>query len=195
MAARMAADAALIGARGNSGAIFAQFLHGLAEGLHLKHDVVAGEFAQAAAGGVESAYLAVQHPREGTILSVLRAWAAQLAADAERAPDFRELMAQALEAARVALAATPLQLQVLARNRVVDAGGQGFVYFLEGMLDPIRGHRAQDAAVLQSLTFPAAYEELAGISGPRGGGFVASGPAAHGRRPRRRDRRAVPLLR
>ena len=176
VAARMAADAALIGARGNSGAIFAQFLHGLAEGLHSKHDVVAGEFALAAAGGVESAYLAVQHPREGTILSVLKAWAAQLAVDAERAPDFRDLMAQALEAARVALAATPLQLQVLARNRVVDAGGQGFVYFLEGMLDPMRGHRVQEAAVLQSLTFPAAYEEMAGISGPHGGGFVASGP-------------------
>ena len=176
MAARMAADAALVGARGNSGAIFAQFLHGLAEGLHMKHDVGAGEFAVAAAGGVESAYLAVQYPREGTILSVLKAWARELGASAERFPDFTELMAQALQAARVALAATPTQLQVLARSRVVDAGGQGFVYFLEGMLDPMRGHGAGELVVLEALTFPPAYEELGDAAGLHAGGFIAGGP-------------------
>jgi hypothetical protein len=176
VAARMAADAALVGARGNSGAIFAQFLHGLAEGLHLKQDVGAREFAVAAAGGVDSAYLAVQDPREGTILTVLRAWAVELAASAERLPDFRELMAHALQAAQAALAATPTQLQVLARSRVVDAGGQGFVYFLEGMLDPLKGQRPGEAILLESLTFPAAYEELIGAGGAHPGGFVASGP-------------------
>jgi len=175
-AARMAADAALVGARGNSGAIFAQFLHGLAEGLHLKRDVAAREFALAAAGGVESAYLAVQNPREGTILSVLRAWAHELAANADRLPDFSELMAHALRAAEAALAATPTQLQVLARNRVVDAGGQGFVYFLEGMLDPLKGRRPGGSLVLESLTFPAAYQELTGTSISHPGAFVASGP-------------------
>jgi dihydroxyacetone kinase-like predicted kinase len=180
MAARLAADAALIGARGNSGAIFAQFLHGLAEGLRQKHDVIAGEFAVAAAEGVESAYLAVQHPREGTILSVLKAWARELRASAEQVPDFRDVMAHALEAARVALAATPAQLQVLARNHVVDAGGQGFVYFLEGMLDPIKGHPVKEADLLRSLTFPAVYEQLAGTSGAPGGGFVASTPGRTG---------------
>ena len=180
-AARMAADAALVGARGNSGAIFAQFLHGLAEGLHLKHDVGAREFAVAAAGGVDSAYLAVQDPREGTILTVLRAWAVELAASADRLPDFRELMAHALQAAQTALAATPSQLQVLARSRVVDAGGQGFVYFLEGMLDPLRGHRPGDAILLEALTFPAAYEELTGAPGAHPGGFIASGPAGPAR--------------
>jgi uncharacterized protein len=175
-AARLAADAALVGARGNSGAIFAQFLHGLAEGLHLKHDVGVREFALAAAGGVDSAYLAVQDPREGTILTVLRAWARELAAGADSLPDFRDLMAQALRAAQTALAATPTQLQVLARSRVVDAGGQGFVYFLEGMLDPLKEHRAGDAILLESLTFPAAYEELVGAAGGHPGAFVAGGP-------------------
>jgi uncharacterized protein len=177
-AARKAADAALLGARGNSGAIFAQFLHGLAEGLHSKHHVVAGEFALAAAGGVDSAYLAVQNPREGTILSVLKAWARELGANAERAPDFRELMIRALEAARVALAATPSQLQVLARNRVVDAGGQGFVYFLEGMLDPLHGRHTTttDAQALRSFSVAAEYRELTGLSGPHAHGFVARGP-------------------
>ncbi len=91
-AARMAADAALVGARGNSGAIFAQFLEGLAQGLHLKKDATTGDFAAAASAGVRSAYLAVQEPREGTILSVLKAWAAEMTTHAAVAGDFRDLM-------------------------------------------------------------------------------------------------------
>ena len=174
-AARVAADAALIGARGNSGAIFAQFLHGLAEGLHLKKGVATGEFALAATAGVDAAYLAVQHPREGTILSVLRAWVSDMSDHAPTLPDFREFMDRALEAARVALAHTPNQLEVLARNNVVDAGGQGFVYFLEGMLDPLRGGRVLDAAALEALTFPAEYQRLARADGSLAGGFFASG--------------------
>ncbi len=174
-AARMAADAALIGARGNSGAIFAQFLHGLAEGLHLKKGVATGEFASAATVGVDAAYSAVQDPREGTILSVLRAWVGDMSARAPGLPDFGVLMDRALDAARVALAATPTQLEVLARNKVVDAGGQGFVYFLEGMLDPLGRRLDSETSMLESLTFAAAYERLSGISGSYGGGFVASG--------------------
>ncbi len=183
VAARMAADAALIGARGNSGAIFAQFLHGLAEGLHLKHDAESREFAQAAAGGVESAYVAVQNPREGTILSVLRAWAHELAQNAARFPDFRELMSHALQAARVALSDTPRQLEVLARSQVVDAGGQGFVYFLEGMLAPMRGRQPAHGSIPQSLTFPLAYEGSGGVSRPSAGAFMAGGPAKQPARP------------
>ncbi len=178
-AARLAADAALVGARGNSGAIFAQFLHGLADGLRHKHDVEAREFAVAAAGGVDSAYLAVQNPREGTILTVLRAWARELADSAERFPDFRELMTHALGAAQAALAATPSQLQVLARSHVVDAGGQGFVYFLEGMLDPLRAHRGGHSVALDPLTFPAAYRGLDVSATDSGGAFFAAGPGGH----------------
>jgi dihydroxyacetone kinase-like predicted kinase len=71
-AARAAADGALDGARGNSGAIFAQFLHGLARGLDSHDEANGAQFAAAATSGAESAYLALQEPREGTILSVLR---------------------------------------------------------------------------------------------------------------------------
>ncbi len=174
-AARVAADAALIGARGNSGAIFAQFLHGLAEGLHSKRVVTTGEFSLAAEAGVDAAYLAVQHPQEGTILSVLRAWAAKMSARAAAVLNFGDLMDEALEAARVALAETPRQLDVLARNHVVDAGGQGLVYFLEGVLDTLKGTHIPDLSTLEALTFPAAYQRLSGAVGSAAQGFVASG--------------------
>ena len=77
-AARVAADGALDGARGNSGAIFAQFLHGLAGAMERRSQVDGPQFADAARRGTESAYTALQDPREGTILSVLRAWSEEL---------------------------------------------------------------------------------------------------------------------
>ena len=140
-AARVAADGALDGARGNSGAIFAQFLHGLASSMERLRSASGSQFADAALAGTESAYSALQDPREGTILSVLRAWSLELGTRArEHEDDLPELFHHGLTAAKVALAATPRQLEVLARSKVVDAGGQGFVYFLEGLMDSLRGH-------------------------------------------------------
>jgi uncharacterized protein len=132
-AARLAADAALDGARGNSGAIVAQFLHGLAAAASGAAVLSTTEFAAAALRGSEAAYAALSEPREGTILSVVRAWARALCEGAPAAPAFPELLQHGLASARRALAETPRQLEVLARSHVVDAGGQGFVYFLEGI--------------------------------------------------------------
>ena len=111
------------------------------------------EFALAATAGADAAYLAVLHPREGTILTVLRAWALEMTLRASHLHDFRELLDRALSAARTALAGTPDQLEVLRRNKVVDAGGQGLVYFLEGWMGTWEGempgyspHRGRIAA-------------------------------------------------
>jgi len=139
-AARVAADGALDGARGNSGAIFAQFLHGLAAAMDEHAAVDVPEFAAAARRGAESAYTALADPREGTILTVLRVWAHELGRR-ETGEDFLESMHRALQAAREALANTPRQLEVLARSHVVDAGGQGFIYFVEGVVESLRGGR------------------------------------------------------
>jgi dihydroxyacetone kinase-like predicted kinase len=133
----MAADGALDGARGNSGAIFAQFLHGLAAAMEKRAAVDLREFAVAARRGAESAYSALSDPREGTILTVVRVWAHELGRRDDG--DFIGSMHRAVQAAREALADTPRQLEVLARSHVVDAGGQGFVYFVEGLLESLRG--------------------------------------------------------
>jgi uncharacterized protein len=137
-ATRLAADAALDGARGNSGAIFAQFLHGLAESLRGCDRADTGRFAAGAVAGSTAAWQALQDPQEGTILSVMRAWSACLAGRAQDCDEFGDVLAVALEAARRALADTPLQLAALARRHVVDAGGQGFVCWLEGIAEWLR---------------------------------------------------------
>ncbi len=131
--ARTAADGALDGARGNSGAIFAQFLHGMAESIGTKVSMTTREFVAAVRRGADSAQQALAQPVEGTILSVLRAWAAGLEEQTSRIHDFGELLGRGLERAREALANTPRQLAVLAKHGVVDAGALGFVYFLEGV--------------------------------------------------------------
>jgi hypothetical protein len=153
-AARLAADAALDGARGNSGAIFAQFLRGLADSFHDRPHVSTREFADGAGRGSQAAWNALQNPREGTILSVLRVWSHELSVHSDRTEDFGEALSDALPAARHALAETPRQLAVLARHRVVDAGGQGFVYFLEGVLDWVRTGEARRPAAAPPAAAP-----------------------------------------
>lgn len=138
-AARAAADGAIDGARGNAGTIFAQFLHGFADAVGGLGHLAPPDFSRAASCGARAAYSALGTPREGTILSVLRAWADAVAEQVDAAGSFAELLGRSLERAREALARTPSQLEVLRRAGVVDAGGQGFVYFVEGAVHYIEG--------------------------------------------------------
>jgi DegV family protein with EDD domain len=127
---RAVADDAIDGARGNSGAILAQFLCGVSEAVGDAVTLNAERIARAARAGAEQARGALAQPREGTILSVIRAFA-----EALQAPR-RDLLAwfgHAVDQARQALADTPRQLAVLRQAGVVDAGAQGFVDFVEGI--------------------------------------------------------------
>lgn len=132
-----AADAALDGARGNSGAILAQFLLGLGDGAGQRARLGLKEFVDAVQSGASYARDALMQPREGTILTVLRAFAESLRRDAAStaaAPDFGTLFERALVEVRTALDRTRDQLEELRAADVVDAGAQGFVDMLEGML-------------------------------------------------------------
>lgn len=129
------ADAALDGARGNSGAILAQFLLGLADNTGPQHTLSATGFANAAIAGATYARDALSQPREGTMLTVLRDFADELQAQTTTAPTaaFRTIFSGALTRARRSLAATTDQLEELRSAHVVDAGAQGFVELLEGI--------------------------------------------------------------
>lgn len=160
-AAQVAAEAALDGARGNSGAIFAQFLAGFAAAVRGLEQLGPGDFTRASSAGSAAAYRAVHQPREGTILSVLRAWAESLAEQVEPAAGLAELVARSLPRAREALARTPEQLRVLARAGVVDAGGQGFVTFIEGMSGYLVDGTAPDwhPPIAAAAAPPATFED------------------------------------
>lgn len=149
---RQVADDAVDGARGNSGAILAQFLAGVSERVADADVLPPDELAAAAAAGADAARKALAEPREGTILSVIRAFADGLVrARTEGARDLRERFERALESARTALAETPRQLAVLRQAGVVDAGAQGFVDLLEGIADYLRTGRLKVTARLEHL--------------------------------------------
>lgn len=135
---------AIDGARGNSGAILAQFFQGLADGLGRCRDAGAADLAGAANNAALAARACLAEPREGTMLSVITDFASELKRQVELGvADLALMFRHALERARQSLANTPNQLPVLRAAGVVDAGAAGFVDFLEGVQDFIeRGRRA-----------------------------------------------------
>jgi DegV family protein with EDD domain len=134
---RRAASEAIDGARGNSGAILAQFFQGVSEAMGPSKRLTPEALARAVARGAALAREAMAEPREGTILSVIHAFALALREQADRGRDFRTGFRNALTVAREALRHTPEQLAVLRAAGVVDAGAMGFVDLLEGIDDYI----------------------------------------------------------
>jgi hypothetical protein len=129
---RRVGDQAVDGARGNSGAILASFFSGLAESVGTRVALGPQAFAAAIRTGAASARQALAEPREGTILSVIQAFAEALE-ERDDVGNLRDWFRRALEQSQRALARTPEQLAVLRSAGVVDAGGQGFVDLLEGV--------------------------------------------------------------
>lgn len=129
------ADAALDGARGNSGAIFAQFFQGLADALGDREKIDVTEFAAALKAADEYARTALSSPKEGTIITVIGAYAEAIrdCIETDGAGDFATVSHTGLEAAQKSLQATTDQLEELRRAGVVDAGARGFVVMLEGI--------------------------------------------------------------
>ena len=129
------AEAALVGARGNSGIIFAQFLYGFSNEIISEEKFTVESFAKSIRNAVTYAYEAIANPVEGTMISVIREWAEFIYKMKELIDDFVELLIRAFHIAKESLVATTHQLEVLAKANVVDAGAKGFVLFLEGMID------------------------------------------------------------
>jgi uncharacterized protein len=126
------AEAAFAGARGNSGVIFAQFISGLRESLSDARTVSLPRFAAAIGDAYRSAKRAVSDPKDGTILSVIRDWAAALQREASHAGSLGELFHAAQPDLSRSLESTRESLEVLRKAGFVDAGASGFAAFVEG---------------------------------------------------------------
>ena len=137
------ADSAFIGAQGNSGVILAQFFQGLAESTKGKIQLSTRAFATAAINAVNQTRRSISSPREGTIITVMKDWADYLSECAHQTHDFVELLSESLKRAKDSLAETPNLLVELKKAGVVDAGAQGFVNLLEGMVDFIESGRVR----------------------------------------------------
>ena len=129
------ADIVLDSSRGNSGAIIAQFLQGMSDSAGEMTRFTTVTFGNAVSLGSEYARDALSDPREGTILSVISAFADSIVRDASvnGEDDFPRVIDHALQRAEEALLRTTEQLDVLRKAGVVDAGARGFVALVTGM--------------------------------------------------------------
>ena len=129
------ADALLDGARGNSGAIVAQFFQGMSDAAGDRSRMTTYTFSEAVNAGNDYAHDALAEPREGTILSVIKAFADGITQAVEDSHDtaFVPALEAALQRASAALQHTQQQLDVLRKAGVVDAGAKGFVALMEGL--------------------------------------------------------------
>lgn len=153
--AKMNASALLRGARGNSGVITSLLFRGFAKGIGTDEFVTAENITAAFKLGVEAAYKAVMKPTEGTILTVARVASERAQSALDEGKNELEVFSDAIEGAKEALAFTPEQLPALKKAGVVDAGGQGFVLILEGMMSVFSGKgiiESQNAAEAASET-------------------------------------------
>ena len=132
------ADAALTGARGNSGIIIAQYINGIFLSLMDEEMITIPSFAETVKKAVPYAYQAISDPVEGTIITVIREWADAVYSHRDLSATFSELFSKSLVTANKSLEATTSRLKVLQDSRVVDSGAKGFVYFLQGFATFLR---------------------------------------------------------
>ncbi len=130
-------DAALDGARGNSGVILAQFLYGMGAEIKDTAHISTQKFAEIVKKASDYVYKAIPSPQEGTIITVIREWAEYIHTNKNTFTDFDTLFTKAEVIAQEALARTTEQLEALRVAKVVDAGGKGFVLFIEGMKETL----------------------------------------------------------
>ena len=155
------ADLALDGARGNSGAILAQFFIGLSEGLDGKDKMSVKDFSNAFQKASDNAWSALSDPQEGTILTIfkdLSKFLIDFTSDPKN-DDFLPLMNQCLDKAQESLDSTPEKMQLLKKAGVVDAGAQGFIDLLKGINEFIQSGKIKDLGVV--INSPKELEEIA----------------------------------
>jgi len=132
-------NGALLGARGNSGVILSQLLRGFANVIEDEQVFDAGGMSRGFQEAVRIAYGAVQEPVEGTMLTVAREVAEEADLAVRDTEDLHEIMKRIVARAHDSVSRTPEMLDVLREAGVVDAGGMGLAYILEGMLRHLDG--------------------------------------------------------
>lgn len=148
------ADLTINNARGNSGAILAQFFSGFSEGVKNKAILTTSEFSEALQIAKQYSYDALMEPKEGTILTVITDWINAIQKVSSTITDFKKLLILGFDESLRSLAETPKKLEVLLKAGVVDAGAQGFVDILEGINTFIQSGTVEERETETPHTLP-----------------------------------------
>ncbi len=140
----------LLGARGNSGVILSQFFAGTAKGLESENKADPETLGRALQRGVAQAYSSVMTPTEGTILTVAREAVEYAVSRLTPKSTIRTLFADLVGEMHASLERTPEILTVLKEAGVVDSGGAGLFYIMDGFNRVLNGEEIADGE--ESLT-------------------------------------------
>jgi DAK2 domain fusion protein YloV len=155
---------ALMGARGNSGVILSQLWRGFARGVHGKDILDGPTLARAFGEARDTAYKGVVRPVEGTILTVAKEVALATEAALTSTQDPIQILEVAVRAADAAVQKTPDLLPVLKQAGVVDSGGKGLFFILEGMLRHVYGESLETPAMsvqpISAMNLQGAMEQV-----------------------------------
>ncbi len=138
------AEAALIGARGNSGVIFAQFLFGISQETINKSVITVSEFADSLKKSIPYIYEAVTNPVEGTMLTVIKDWSDYFSSKKTIISDFKKIFIESFVILEKSLIETKSKLNILNQYNFVDAGAKGFVLFIEGIIEFIKSRNIRN---------------------------------------------------
>lgn len=164
--ASTAAEAVLLGARGNSGVILSQWFRGAATALRDRPRLSCALLGEALTSGSAAAYRAVGHPVEGTILTAMRRAAEVASEDGATQTDLLALLRRVQRTVEEAVQETPAQLDVLRRAGVVDAGAEGFRVLLEAVVLHASGQPLDEQHA--SATAPHMHADLHAIGADSG---------------------------
>lgn len=154
------ADAAMIGARGNSGVIFAQFLYGLNAVTENKAVITLADFAESIRKTIPFVYEAIDKPVEGTILTVIKEWSEYVYSRKENSGSFKEVIIQSYAVLEKSLKATTAKLKILSKHGVVDAGAKGFVVFMEGIVAFLKNENIRTLAVNSAKSIALIHNDI-----------------------------------
>lgn len=150
--AHSVAQGALMGARGNSGVILSQIWRGFARGLDSQEKMDVESFARALEESRATAYKGVVRPVEGTILTVIKDVSVAARQAVQETGDLMEMIDKVVAAADESVQHTPELLPILKQAGVVDSGGKGLFFLLEGMQRHLKGLPLETAiATVQPL--------------------------------------------
>lgn len=144
----------LLGARGNSGVILSQFFAGIAKGLSTSKKADPATFGKALELGVEQAYSSVMTPTEGTILTVAREAVEYAVSRINPKTTIRTLFADLVSEMHAALDRTPETLAILKEAGVVDSGGAGLVYIMDGFNQVLNGEEVKSTPSSTAASAP-----------------------------------------
>ena len=142
---RVASRGMLLGARGTSGVILSQFFAGMAKGLENVETADAKKLAHALELGVQQAYTSVMTPTEGTILTVAREAVEYAVSRVNSKSTVQSLFSDLVNEMNASLQRTPEILPILGEAGVVDSGGAGLLYIIDGLNRVLNGEDIEDS--------------------------------------------------